>query len=408
MFGAMNRRSPVIAVMVLLLMPACAADRLPSPDPYFAPAFAGVDAGSTGTCAVTDSGAAYCWGLNEEGALGTGGGGPHDCGGLILCSKTPRLVTGGVSLRTVSHSATHSCGLTASGSAFCWGDNDFGQIGDGSTVLRQSPVPVTGGHAFAVISAGDGHTCAIDTGGSAWCWGRGLWGVLGDGNTVDRHNPVAVAGGLKFAAISAGSMVSCGVSVGGTGHCWGLRGSGNLGVDTVTQWETCDGMDCRTAPVAIPGLPALTDITTGLAHACALAATGAAWCWGERWAGQLGAEPPFGPDCSVPCARTPVPVAGGHTFQSLSAGYFHTCGLTTSGAVLCWGGAPIGDGTRDGRMTPVTVFPTGSEDFADVSAGGRHTCAVTADRQTFCWGYNRFGQVGNGLTTDALVPVRIP
>ena len=188
------------------------------------------------TCGVTTSGAAYCWGLNDQGQLGLDTiVGPQQCVFGAPCSTTPAAVAGGLTFTTVSAGDNHTCGLTATGAAYCWGQNTYGQLGIGSTTGPQqcsvsgglvscstTPVPVTGGGAFASLSAGGNHTCALTQSGTAYCWGANAYGQLGIGSTtMDSPLPTAVTGGLRFVAISAGENHTCGLTESGAAYCWG-------------------------------------------------------------------------------------------------------------------------------------------------------------------------------------------
>jgi len=145
--------------------------------------FATVSAGVDHTCGVTTAGAAYCWGNNGYGQLGDG---------TTTDRTSPEAVQGGLGFASVRLGAFYSCGVTTAGAAYCWGDNSTGQLGDGTTTSRTSPVAVTGGLSFAAVSAGLGHTCGVTTAGAAYCWGYNAFGQLGDGTTTDSHAPVHV------------------------------------------------------------------------------------------------------------------------------------------------------------------------------------------------------------------------
>src|SRR5436309_2996341 len=195
--------------------------------------FAQVSAGVTHTCGVTTSGAAYCWGSNNSGQLGAPESNQCEIGyyGGVPCSTSPVAVVGGRTFATVSAgNGYHTCGVTTGGAAYCWGDNTWGQLGDGSTTGSGTPVLVSGGLSFAVVSAGGNYTCGLTTSGGPYCWGSNFNGQLGTGVFSGPNLlPTAVSGGLTFAAVSAGGAHTCGRTAAGTVYCWGSNTDGELG-----------------------------------------------------------------------------------------------------------------------------------------------------------------------------------
>jgi alpha-tubulin suppressor-like RCC1 family protein len=190
--------------------------------------FREITAGSSHTCGRTGSGNTFCWGANNRGQLGDGSSG--------LDRLTPTLVRTTVSGLVAGHE--HTCGI-ADGRAFCWGANTFGQLGDGSTDDRSSPTPVEGlPNRVSELAAGALHSCALLTDGRLFCWGQNFAGQLGDGTTQGRITPVRVAGDLRFSEVHAGGAQTCAITTGGERYCWGLNQNGQLGDGTRVNRST--------------------------------------------------------------------------------------------------------------------------------------------------------------------------
>jgi len=178
--------------------------------------------GSAHTCAIRADSTAVCWGRNSNGQLGHGTTTDYD--------SVPVLVLGGLRFRALTAGgAAHSCGITTDSAAYCWGGNVHGRLGTGTTSGTNVPVPVAGALRFVQISAGGAHTCGVEATGAAYCWGTGSAGELGNGLSVDDSVPVLVTGGLQFTAVTSGLTHSCGRTTTGAGYCWGGNGSGQLG-----------------------------------------------------------------------------------------------------------------------------------------------------------------------------------
>lgn len=287
--------------------------------------FSSISVGDSLTCAVASDGSAACWGANQLGQIGNGTISSN-------ATPTPSRVFGVANFTSVTVGGRHACGLTAEGMAYCWGDDSFGQLGDARRINSTTPIPVVNSAqtpiAFNSVTAGYMHTCGLTASGAAFCWGDNSRGQLGTGGpSVDL--PAPVAGGLTFTALSAGldssrsassqlagalrSSFTCGLSAGGAAYCWGA-GIGAAGV-----------------PTAVGGGLSFTQLSAGGAHACGLTQDGSAYCWGYDGDDQLGNGP--GPNSSP----TPVPVGGGLKFTNITAGRRHTCGTATDGLAYCWG-----------------------------------------------------------------------
>jgi alpha-tubulin suppressor-like RCC1 family protein len=238
--------------------------------------FTQIRVGFRHTCALTSSGAAFCWGENAHGQLGTGtSAGPEDSFG-VACSIRPVRVAGGHVFRQIRPGGEHTCGLDEENRYFCWGNNLFGQLGDGTLTTRLKPVLVSGGLLFAQVSAGGMHTCGVTSQNHAWCWGRNATGQLGDGSTTRRRQPTEVAGGLRFSGVSAGVEHSCGVTTTKRAYCWGSNAFAQLGDGTTTE---------RHVPKAVAGGLLWDVVLAGWQPTCGLNPVGTAFCWGAGGVG---------------------------------------------------------------------------------------------------------------------------
>lgn len=272
--------------------------------------FSDIDA-SEHTCAVSSAGAAYCWGKNPYGQIGLGvAAGAAECEfGRPGCGvRAPAEVGGGLTFSAIDVGYQHSCALTTTGAAYCWGWNHSGALGDGSPQMldRFAPVPVAGGLSFVAITAGGLHNCGLTSDGSAYCWGSNDEGQLGVGTTGPQvctphswncsRTPVRVAGNQRWETISAGSHHTCAVTTNGAAYCWGENVDGQLGISTMSEEDVY-------RPTAVAGGLTFTALSAGGLHTCGLTPAGVAYCWGFNRDGQLG-------NGTTVNSRVPVRVAG--------------------------------------------------------------------------------------------------
>ncbi|MFT3767224.1 MAG: hypothetical protein QM820_17135 [Minicystis sp.] len=328
--------------------------------------------------AILASGTTACGARSELGADLPSGVSPDDpCGGRP-CEVLP----------LVSVTGNTSCAAVA-GRVRCWGDNQGGQLGDGTIINSLVPVDVVDLSAGLVaLSGGDNHTCALDTDGGVACWGGNITGELGNGSTSNgsSNSPstpgdvIGLSAGVRV--VSAGGSHTCVVTSTGAVECWGENGEGMFtgGASTGPITE----------PVGIVGLSSgAVSVAIGVNHACAVTSAGGVLCWGHNDFGQLG-------DGTTTSSFVPVGVVGlSAGVTSVALGGHRTCAVTSTGAVQCWGRQPLGDGTAFDSLVPVTVVDLPSSAVA-VTMGILHSCALTSTGSVVCWGDNTFGQLGNG------------
>jgi alpha-tubulin suppressor-like RCC1 family protein len=234
--------------------------------------FRQIESGSGHTCAVSTASKAYCWGYNGEGQLGNG---------TTQDRWKPVVVAGGQLYKQVSAGITHSCGITTSNQAFCWGSDRSGELGNGPKITPQSrPTLVAGGHSFRQVDASIFVSCAVTTGDRAFCWGNGEEGQLGDGSYEARFSPSAVAGGLFFDRVTTGVFHTCGETRNNKAYCWGYNGFGELGYGP--------GLSRSAVPVAVAGGLFFSQVSGGNHFTCAKTDSGKGYCWGVNSLAELG------------------------------------------------------------------------------------------------------------------------
>jgi alpha-tubulin suppressor-like RCC1 family protein len=333
-----------------------------------------VSVGRRLSCASRGEGSGWCWGGNPNGQLGDG----TRTGRLV-----PTPVVGSRAWRHLSPGEHHACGVGQDGDLACWGLASFGGLGDGNLGVQSSPVLVDDTHPWLQGSMGDSFACAVRGDRTLWCWGNNLDGQLGKGDQVGTDRPAQVGTQSDWLSVSCGGYHTCGRRAGGSLWCWGWHGHGSLGVGSVSSQQV--------DPERV-GTEAWDAVSAGRYHTCGLQADGSLWCWGSFKNGRLGVG-------TVDANQlTPVRV-GGDAWLSVAAGQYHSCGVRADGRALCWGYNGNGQGGWDGpeveTWSPALVSG-GILDWHAVSAGAWNSCGVTASGATLCWGFNARGQLGRG------------
>lgn len=366
------------------------------------PAWGQVSAGETHSCGTLDDGRSFCWGREYGGALGTGNPGTYDS-----YAVEPQLVYGGYSFSSLHPSENFTCALSLDGDVYCWGRNN-GEFGNGqSTDQTPHPYPemtVPGPYSF--LETGKNHTCGIRADGTTECWGYNEYGQLGDGSTEDRLSPVAVAGGIGFDAVSGAAGHTCGLTQDGIAYCWGRNDYGELGTGNQSS---------STTPAMVATSLRFTQIEAGggkyFGYTCAIATTGDAYCWGDNRDGQLG-------DPNYTQSSIPILVQGAHSFESLVTGPRHVCGITNDRDAYCWGsnrndhtGGLVSEGMLGNGSTassPIPDLVVGGHEWQSISINmGYHTCALRVDNEAFCWGGNIYGGLGTGDRDSRYEPTMV-
>ena len=419
------------------------------------PGFVRLSSGGSGTCGLTAQGAVHCWGTAGTSFR------------FIAPPLGPTLISTSPAFTRISVGQLHACGLTMDRRAFCFGDNLFGQLGDGTTNVRTVPTLVGGGKNWRFISAGDFWTCGITTENAALCWGSNSEGMLGNGTTDEAHLPVAVngTGTPPFAVIAAGDQETCGLTVVGVGYCWGHRGT--LADGDYGYAET---------PVQVLGATNATDLALHRPFGCYVNANKQLRCWAETEDRTSAQVPTFGnraakavsgayltgciivdPAATISCwgfgyrgqlgtgstadQAAPTPIVSNRTFSSVANGTWGACGISTAQELFCWGNdqliptqvmvgttfTQVAGGDFGGacalavsgiaycgefpNLTTAILPPPGKT--WSMMAHGRSSfglplrCGLVTTGEAYCMGENNLGQVGDGTTTNrtSMVPV---
>lgn len=359
-----------------------------------------VNVGGDHSCGLKTGGAAYCWGSNSHGQLGI----VHAdtiCGTgttKITCGVIPERAQPGMKFLSISTGARHTCGITLTREAYCWGANDQGQVGDFS-VGGPAPIAVPSTLGWAQISAGFSHSCAVRTDGALFCWGANDRGQLGVGTFINTGiGRVTIPSAV--ASVSTGESRTCARTVVGTVYCWGAVWTAREGGLEISR--------AQLTPQLVPQAPAMASLAVGAFSTCGSDLSGIAYCWEANNRGEMGTGTHDG-------NTVPQRVAATVGFVQLSVGIVQSCGVATSGAGYCWGDDTFGQlgvspstlaETCDSQGLPCSTKPVpvfGRQQFIAISTGfGSHSCGVSTHGNLYCWGLGVSGQRGDGTSNFAI------
>ncbi len=361
--------------------------------------------GARHSIALLSDGTVWDWGMNWFGLLGDGTtsifSDPQHYAGGSNDRHTPIQVLGPggnghlTGVQAIMGGESHNFALKTDGTVWAWGGNSLGQLGDGNTTDSHTPVQVSGLLSVTALGGRGYHSLAVEADGSVWAWGFNSSGQLGDGNTLSTTVPVQVIGLSHPLTVTGGGFFSLALMPDHTLRSWGANEAGQLGLGNTQQ---------QTVPMTITTLVSVTQVSAGWQHAVALKADGTVWDWGNNFNGELGQGVTSNTGISLP-----VQVTGLANVIAVSAGDCSTAALKSDGSVWTWGcneRGELGDGTYTERHVPVPVSGL-DQGVALITARDYHNLAVKTDGTLWAWGWNINGQLGDGTTTTATVPVRI-
>lgn len=411
-----TKKTAATAFIYESILGACTSLPASGPAPDLPPtSWAQVSVGWGYECGIASNSQAYCWGLNSNGQFGNG----TTTNSSIPVPVDRSGVLNGLTILSISAGSIRTCAIASDHNAYCWGNNDNGELGDGTTNDSLVPVAVDtsgnfSGKTVLSISTGTASTCAIASNNLLYCWGDAGTGQLGNASGVDRSSPVPVStsgvlSGKTILSVQVANKRACALASDHQVYCFGMNTYGQLGNSTKSD----SGI-----PVAVTTSGALAGKTIlklalGVnSHSCVLASDNRPYCWGLNTSGQLGNGTRT--DSSSPVAVDMTGTLSGKYVFTISTGSGNTCVVASDNEPYCWG---VGDHGELGNNTfpssvslPTTVLSTGAlngKSLIDTQVGQTDICTIASDAQNYCWGDNTYGQLGNGNTNDSSVPSKV-
>jgi alpha-tubulin suppressor-like RCC1 family protein len=391
-----SRRGPFVSLVALSLMTlsflVAATESKPA---VAAPVnvvfkWKSISAGGYHTCGITAGDDAMCWGANQYGQLGNGS---------TSSSPLPQGVLGGLKFAQIAAGLDHTCGLALPNrDVHCWGRNSKRQLASGGSSNSSTPIRLPSGlQAVSISTAGD-HTCVVTAAAEVWCWGSNESSGIGNGGGGDfgevQNVPVREGARLQFSQVSVGLTHTCATAPAGVGYCWGSNSyAESSGAFTNKGFSLPTSLGGRQWYVLVAGESTSCGISRGLDDR-------QVFCWGRSDLGAAGLGQTTGSISSTAQAlKTPIPSI---PFTAISAGDA-ICGIATNGELYCWGGLPTREGWQNIQSTPVPL--AAGIQFESIDVGYEHLCAISTSKDAYCWGANGSGQLGTGLTAPSTFPL---
>ena len=338
-----------------------------------------MNAGGSHTLEIRN-GELWAYGDNKFGQLGDG---------TTVNENRPEQIGSATNWVSVSAGEYHSLGVHADGTLWAWGWNLYGTVGDSTTVNQSSPVQIGNGNNWINISAGNAHSLAIRSDGTLWAWGLNASGQLGDGTDTNRTVPIQIGMANNWVSVSAGYNRSFALQANGTLWVWGDNTYGWLGIGVTGN---------QYSPVQIDSTHNWVSISAGPDHNLALKSDGTLWAWGNNLLGQLG-------DGAMVSETLPEQIGTSTNWVAVASGGYHSLALGADGTLWAWGAdstAQLGDEDSVQKNTPEQIAP--GTKWVAINAGGEFSLGLSAAGQLSGWGNNSLGQLGNGNNTDQSTP----
>lgn len=285
----------------------------------------------------------------------------------------------------------HAAALKADGTLWTWGENDYGQLGNGTQTYDDTPARIDDSNDWALVAAGDRHTVALKTNGTLWAWGDNFYGQLGDGTNTHSDSPIQIGDRDDWALVTTGGLFTIALRYDGTLWAWGMNDIGQLGIGTASSTNM---------PIQIQGSNAWDFVDTGIHHTIALRQDGTLWAWGDNSNGQLG-------DGTTTNKTVPTQIGDSQGWGFAAAGWDFSMALN-DGTIWAWGdnsNGQLGDGTSTDRYVPTPIG--GDNDWVALASGSFHSLALNSDGTLWSWGDNAHFQLGDDTTANKNNPTLI-